>query len=135
MGLGFYLYAAVIFGPPIYQFIYFRNHATISRGKAFICGLGYWAVLFCTLFAPIMIASEFGTVATVIAAIFAIAATGGAFYLIFKKRSKTLAEACAEDKFLVIKEMIACFGMLFGSIIIFVVLVLGFFAGFTNRRK
>jgi len=134
MGLGFYLYAAVIFGPPIYQFIYFKNHTTISRGKAFIYGLGYWCVLFCTLLAPIMIASEYGTVATVIAAIFAIAATGGAFCLIYKKRSRTLGDVCAADKFLVVKEMIACLGMLFGSILIFVVLMLGFFAGFTNRR-
>ena len=135
MGIQFYLLAAVVFGPPVYQFIYFKENDTITRGKAFLYGLGYWSLLVCTLFMPLLFASQYGTVATVITAVFAIAATIGSFRLVYKKRRETLADDYAVDRFIVIKEMIACIGMLFGSILIFYGIVLAVFLPGRSRRN
>ena len=134
MGLGLFLLAAFLFGPPIYQFVYFANNDTISKVRAFIYGFGYWGILVWTLFMPIIVATEYGTVATVITSIFAIALTGGIFYLIYKKRCKTLADDLAIDRFIVIKEMVACLGMLFGVFLMFFGIVLAIFLPGMRRR-
>ena len=134
MGLGLVILAAFVFGPPIYQFIYFANNDTISKARAFVYGLGYWAVLVWTLLMPILVATEYGTVATVITSIFAIALTGGIFYLIYKKRSKTLADDLEIDRFIVIKEMIACLGMLFGAFLTIFGIILAIFLPGMRRR-
>ena len=134
MGLGLFLLAAFLFGPPIYQFVYFANNDTISKVRAFIYGLGYWAVLVWTLLMPILVAAEYGIVATVITSIIALALTGGIFYLIYKKRCKTLAEDLAIDCFIVVKEMIACLGMLFGVFLMIFGIGLAIFLPGMRRR-
>lgn len=134
MGLGFWLLAAFVFGPPIYQFSYFSKYYTISRGKAFLLGFGYWTILTMLLFFPILFVYEYGTVAMIITGVIAFAITGVVFYRIFKKRSDKLAVVYPEDKFIAAKEMIACIGMLFGSILIFMGIVLAIFLPFMRKR-
>ena len=73
-----------------------------------------------------MMASESGTVATIIAIILGIALTGWIFYLIIKKRTAKLAELYPNDKFIAVKETIACLGMLFASIFMLLLIFLPF---------
>ena len=126
MEIVIYLIAAFIFGPAIYQFNYFSNYYTISRLKAFFWGFGYWTIIVCLFFFPILIVYESGTTAMIIASIIGLVLTGGVFYLILKKRSKTLAIAYPDDKFIAVKEMIACIGMMFGSILMIFLIFLPF---------
>ena len=120
------LCAALVFGPSIYQFSYFKKYQTISRAMGFLIGLGYWSIIFVTLLMPMMIAAEEGTVALIIVTIIALAITGGIFYFIFKKRTQKLKDFYPDDKFIAAKEMIACTGMLIGSLLMIVVIFLPF---------
>ena len=120
------LCAALVFGPSIYQFSYFKKYQTISRAMGFLIGLGYWSIIFVTLLMPMMIAAEEGTVALIIVTIIALAITGGIFYLIFKKRTQKLKVFYPDDKFIAAKEMIACSGMLIGSLLMIVFIFLPF---------
>ena len=64
-----FLIAAVVFVPPFYQKKFFAEYPTVSKGKGFLLGLGYWGILVWLTLMPILVASEYGTVATVITAI------------------------------------------------------------------
>ena len=122
----FLLIMALVFGPSIYQFSYFKKYQTISRAMGFLVGLGYWSIIFVTLLMPMMIAAEEGTVALIIVTIIALAITGGIFYFIFKKRAQKLKDFYPDDKFIAAKEMIACSGMLVGCILMVFVIFLPF---------
>ena len=122
MGLVLLLIAAVLFVPPFYQKKYFEEYNTITKGKAFALGFGYYTILIFMAFFPIIIASEYGTVATVITTIVSLAATGGVLYLIYKKRMAKFEEEYPGDKLLPIKEMVACIG----AVIYPIILVFGF---------
>lgn len=134
MGLGLLLLAAFIFAPPIYQFIYFSKYYTISKLKAFFWGFGYWTIIVCLFGFPILFVYESGTVAMVIAGIIGLALTVGAFYFILKKRAKTLATIYPDDKFIVLKETVACIGMVFGSILLLYAVMFSIFLPFLRKR-
>lgn len=117
------LVGAVMFGSMFYQKKYFREHQTVTKTIAFFKGWGYLFIFMLCGFMPILFASEYGVVATVIAAIIAIAATGGIFYLLVSKRTKMLSEQYPNDKLIGLKEIFACCGMaLYPFIAIFIVM-------------
>ena len=137
MGLVLLLIAAVLFVPPFYQKKYFEEYETITKGKAFALGIGYYTIFVFMAFFPIVIATEYGTVATVITAVLALASTGGVIYLIFKKRLAKFEEEYPGDKLLPAKEMVACIGaftypiiLIFGFILIIALKISG-----TSRRR
>ena len=71
---------------------------------------------------------------SVIAGIIGLALTVGAFYFILKKRAKTLATIYPDDKFIVLKETVACIGMVFGSILLLYAVMFSIFLPFLRKR-
>ena len=137
MGLVLLLVVAVLFVPPFYQKKYFEEYETITKGKAFALGFGYYTILVFMAFFPIVIATEYGTVATVITTILSLAATGGVIYLIFKKRMAKFEDEYPGDKLLPAKEMVACIGAFTYPIILmvgFIFIIVLKVSGLNKRR-
>ena len=131
-----FLIAAVVFVPPYYQKKFFAEYPTVSKGKGFLLGLGYWGILVWLTLMPILVASEYGTVATVITAIIAIAATVGVFYLIIKKRTAKLEKIYPGEKLLALREIVACIGLFIYPILyIFVIFFLIYSCFFGGKKK
>lgn len=128
--LGILIVFLVIIGSIIYNFVYFSKYQTISRPKSFLYGIGYVFILLFTLFYPILTSYEKGTGVTIIAAIIGLAITGAIFYAISKVRFKKLKDIYADDKYIAIKEIIACIGVVFGCGFVLVQL----FLPFLNKR-
>ncbi len=135
MGIIIFLVGAVMFGSMFYQRIYFRDYQTVPKVTAYFKGWGYLFVLMLCGFMPMLFASEYGVVATVITSIIAIAATVGIFYLIIIRRTKSLSAVYPDDKFIGAKETFACIGMsLYPFIAIFLV-ILAIFLGTREKRR
>ena len=117
------LIAAVVFLPPFYQRKFFEEYPTLTKGKGFLLGFGYWGILVWVTLMPILVAAEYGTVATVITAIIAIGATLGAFYLICKKRMAKLEKEYPGENLLAVKEMVACIGLFIYPILLIFIFI------------
>lgn len=131
-----FLIAAVVFVPPFYQKKFFAEYPTVTKRKGFLLGFGYWGILVWLTLMPILVASEYGTVATVITAIIAIAATVGVFYLIIKKRTAKLEKIYPGEKLLALREIVACIGLFIYPILyIFVIFFLIYSCFFGGKKK
>lgn len=124
--LGIMLIFFVIIGSVIYNFIYFNKYQTISRPKSFFYGIGYVLILFAFLFYPIVSSYDKAIGVIIITYIIALAITGAIFYLISKVRFKKIKDIYTDDKFIAIKEIIACIGVVFGCGFVLVQLCLPF---------
>ena len=130
------LIAVVVFVPPFYQKKFFEEYPTVTKGKGFLLGFGYWGIIVWLTIMPIAVAAEYGTVATVITSIIAIAATIGVFYLIVKKRTAKLEKIYPDEKLLALREIVACIGLFIYPILyIFVIFLLIYVYLFGEKKK
>ena len=129
------LIAAVVFVPPFYQKKFFEKYPTVTKRKGFLLGFGYWGILVWLTLMPILVASEYGTVATVITSIIAIAATVGVFYLIVKKRTAKLEKIYPDEKFLALREIVACIGLVIYPILLIFVVMLAIYSKLAGAKK
>ena len=130
------LIAVVVFVPPFYQKKFFEEYPTVTKGKGFLLGFGYWGIIVWLTIMPIAVAAEYGTVATVITSIIAIAATIGVFYLIVKKRTAKLEKIYPDEKLLALREIVACIGLFIYPILyIFVIFLLIYVYLFGGKKE
>lgn len=123
MGIIIFLIGAVMFGSIFYQRKYFRDYQTVTKVTGFFKGWGYLFIFMLCGFMPILFASQYGVIATVITSIIAIAATVAIFYLLITRRTKVLSAQYPNDKFVGGREIFACIGMsLYPFIAIFIVI-------------
>ena len=136
MSLVLLLIAVVVFVPPFYQKKFFEEYPTVTKGKGFLLGLCYWGILVWLTVMPILVAAEYGTVATVITSIIAIAATIGVFYLIVKKRTAKLEKIYPGEKLLALREIVACIGLfIYPILLIFVVIFIIWAKIYGGKKK
>ena len=122
MGFVILLVGAVMLGSVFYQGIYFRDYQTVTKVTGFFKGWGYLFIFMLCGFMPILFASQYGVIPTVITSIIAVAATVAIFYLLITRRTKVLSAQYPNDKLVGGKEIFACIGMsLYPFIAIFIV--------------
>lgn len=135
MGAIMFLVGAVLFGSVFYQNSYFKKYETVTKVTAFFKGWGYGIVFMLFGFMPILFASQYGVVPTVITSIIAVAATVGIFYLIITKRTKTLSEEYPYDKFIGAKEVYACMGMALYPFMAIFFIIFAIFLGTSQKKR
>ena len=129
------LIAVVVFVPPFYQKKFFEEYPTVTKGKGFLLGFGYWGIIVWLTIMPIAVAAEYGTVATVITSIIAIAATIGVFYLIVKKRTAKLEKIYPDEKLLALREIVACIGLFIYPILFIFVVIFAIYSRIYGAKK